>query len=107
MLAESLTGIVAQQLLKRADGSGRVAAHEVLVGTPAIASTIRESKTTMIPSLIQSGSQDGMRGLDQTLEQLVREGVVSAEAALEKANDKQYFASLPSVAGKLPPGLGV
>ncbi len=104
MLAESLTGIVAQQLLKKADGSGRVAAHEVLVGTPAVSSTIRESKTTMIPSLIQAGSQEGMRGLDQTLEQLVRDDVISAEAALEKANDKQYFASLPSVKNKLNPG---
>jgi twitching motility protein PilT len=107
MLAESLAGIVAQQLLKKADGSGRVAAHEVLVGTPAVASTIRESKTAMIPSLIQSGAQDGMRGLDQTLETLVKNGSVSAEAALEKANDKQYFASLPTVASKLPQSMKV
>ncbi len=101
MLAESLAGIVAQQLLKRADGSGRVAAHEVLVGTNAVASAIRESKTSMIPSLIQGGAQDGMRGLDPTLEKLVIEGTVRAQDALEKASDKRHFAKLPGVARKL------
>jgi twitching motility protein PilT len=105
MLAESLTGIVAQQLLRKADGSGRVAAHEVLVGTNAVSSTIRESKTNMIPSLIQAGAKDGMRGMDQTLEMLVKNDIISAESGLEKANDKEYFMSLPSVRPKLPQGV--
>lgn len=98
MLADSLAGIVAQQLLKRADGKGRVAVHEILVGSTAISSTIREAKTTMIPSLIQAGAQLGMQGMDAALERLVREQVVSARDAFEKALDKESFARIPLVA---------
>lgn len=101
MLADSLAGIVAQQLLKRADGSGRVAVHEILVATTAVASTIRESKTMMIPSLIQSGAQLGMQSMDAALERLVREKVVTARDAFEKALDKESFAKVPVVAAGL------
>lgn len=98
MLAESLAGIVAQQLLKRADGSGRVAVQEILVGNTGVSSTIREGKTTMIPSLIQGGGKEGMQSMDAALEKLVREQVVSAGAALDKALDKESFAKVPLVA---------
>ncbi|MFV8754064.1 type IV pilus twitching motility protein PilT [Nannocystaceae bacterium ST9] len=101
MLAESLAGIVAQQLLKRADGSGRVAAHEVLIGTTAVSTCIRENRTSMIDSIIQSSGRDGMQGMDATLDRLVREGSIRADDALEKAIDKHGFAKLPHVRSQL------
>lgn len=98
MLAESLVGVVAQQLLRRKDGTGRVAVHEVLVGTTGVSATIREGRTSMIPSLIQGGRKDGMLGMDAALEALVREGVVSAADALAKALDKEAFGKIDAVA---------
>jgi twitching motility protein PilT len=94
MLAESLMGIVAQQLLRTADGKRRVAVHEILVGSPALASMIRENKTFQIPSLMQGGQAQGMQTMDMALERYVRDGTVSAEGALEKAIDKESFAKL-------------
>jgi twitching motility protein PilT len=94
MLAESLAGIVAQQLLRTADGKRRVAAHEILVGSPAIASMIRENKTFQIPSLMQAGQSQGMQTMDMALERYVRDGTISPEVALEKAIDKESFAKL-------------
>ncbi|MBA2539380.1 MAG: PilT/PilU family type 4a pilus ATPase [Deltaproteobacteria bacterium] len=91
LLADSLARVVAQQLLPRADGTGRVAAHEILIGSTALASLIREGKTQQVASFIQSGSAEGMQGMDATLERLVREGAVSAQHALEKAQDKESF----------------
>jgi len=92
MLSESLTGIVAQQLLRTADGKRRVAVHEILVGSPALASMIRENKTFQIPSLMQGGQAQGMQTMDMALERYVRDGTVSLEGALEKAIDKESFA---------------
>ncbi len=97
MLAESLAGIVAQQLLKTADGKGRVGCHEILIGTPAIASQIREGKTFQIPSLIQAGQNLGMQTMDMALERLVAQKTITAEAALEKALDKESFAKAVGV----------
>jgi twitching motility protein PilT len=94
MLSESLAGIVAQQLLKTADGKGRVAAHEILVGTPGLASMIREGKTFQVPSLMQAGQGLGMQTMDMALERLVAKGTITAEAALEKATDKESFQKL-------------
>jgi twitching motility protein PilT len=94
MLAESLAGIVAQQLLRSADGKRRVAAHEILIGSPALASMIRENKTFQIPSLMQGGQAQGMQTMDMALERYVRDGTISAETALEKALDKESFAKL-------------
>jgi twitching motility protein PilT len=91
MLAESLVGIVAQQLLKTADGKGRVAAHEILIGSPGISSMIREGKTFQLLSSIQAGVGQGMQTMDMALERLVTAGVVSPEAGLEKASDKEAF----------------
>jgi len=103
LLADSLAGVVAQQLLRRADVKGRVAAHEILLGTYALASLIREAKTSQIPGLIQSGSAEGMQGMDAALERLVSAGTVSARDALDKALDKEAFAKLPAVARSLGP----
>jgi len=104
LLSDSLVGIVAQQLLKRADGSGRVAVHEILIGNTAVASTIRESKTAMISSLIQAGAREGMQSMDAGLDKLVRDGTITPQDALDKALDKESFARLPHVAQALGTG---
>ncbi|CAM3817490.1 PilT/PilU family type 4a pilus ATPase [Corallococcus sp. ZKHCc1 1396] len=91
MLAESLAGIVAQQLVKTADGKGRVAALEILVGGAAIASMIREGKVFQIASKMQAGQGQGMQTLDMHLERLVKDDVILPDAALEKAQDKENF----------------
>ena len=101
MLADSLAGIVAQQLLRKADRSGRVAAQEILIGTPGVASAIREAKTSMLQSLIQGGGSHGMQSIDAVLSGLVSQGQVTAQDALEKAADKDSFAKLPHVAAGL------
>jgi twitching motility protein PilT len=101
MLADSLEGIVAQQLLKKADGSGRIAAQEILIGTSGVAAAIRESKISMLQSLIQSGGSYGMQSIDAVLAKMVAEGKVRPEDALEKAADKDTFAKIPQVAAAL------
>ncbi len=81
MLSESLVAVISQSLLKLKDGSGRVAAHEIMVGTPAIRNLIRENKIAQMYSMIQTGAQFGMQTLDQCLLDLVRRNVIShAEA---------------------------
>ncbi len=94
MLAEGLVGIVAQQLCKRADGKGRVAALEILVGSAGIASMIREGKTFQIPSRMQAGQAQGMQTMDMALERLLSSKVIAPETALEKASDKEAFAKV-------------
>jgi twitching motility protein PilT len=91
MLAEALVGIVAQQLLRTADGAGRVAAHEILVGSTAVASIIRDAKTFQLGSLMQAGRGQGMQTMDMALEALVRGNVVVFADALDKADDKDAF----------------
>jgi twitching motility protein PilT len=80
-LAGCLAGVVAQRLLPRADGNGRVAALEVLVATAAVRNLIREGKTFQIPSAIQTGHQAGMRSMESALRQLVSQGLVRAADA--------------------------
>ncbi|HZH18351.1 MAG TPA: type IV pilus twitching motility protein PilT [Archangium sp.] len=94
MLAEGLAGIVAQQLIRTADGKGRVAALEILIGTSAIASMIREGKVFQIASKMQASQNLGMQTLDMHLEKLVAANTITPEAALEKAQDKEAFAKL-------------
>jgi twitching motility protein PilT len=98
MLAEGLAGIVAQQLLKTADGKGRVAALEILVGSSAVSALIREGKSFQIPSVMQGGQAQGMQTMDMALERLVRAGTVAPDIALEKASDRESFAKL--IAGR-------
>jgi twitching motility protein PilT len=94
MLAEGLAGIVAQQLIRTADGKGRVAALEILTGSSAIASMIREGKVFQIASKMQASQNLGMQTLDMHLERLVGAGTITPEAALEKAQDKEAFAKV-------------
>jgi twitching motility protein PilT len=91
MLADALAGIVAQQLLKTKDDKGRVAALEILVGTSAVASLIREGKTSQLAGVLQGGQSLGMQTMDMALERLLTQGKVTAEAALEVAGDKEAF----------------
>lgn len=91
MLSESLRGVVAQQLLRRKGGGGRVAAHEILVGTPAVANLIREGKTFQLPSILQTGKREGMIQMDQAIMALLMAGVVEGEEAYAKAFDKALF----------------
>lgn len=90
MLSESLRAVVAQTLLKKI-GGGRVAAHEVLVGTSAVKNLIREDKVAQIYSMIQTGAQYGMQTLDQALQVLVRNGTIDRTTAASKAHDKNNF----------------
>ena len=101
MLSDALAGIVAQQLLRTKDGKKRVAVHEILVSNTGVSAAIRESKTSLIPSLIQGGRREGMQSMDSALEKLVKDGTVSAADALDKALDKQSFSKIPMVAAGL------
>ncbi len=91
MLSESLRAVISQTLMKTKDGTGRVAAHEIMVGTPAIRNLIREGKVAQMYSAIQSGAQLGMQTLDQNLADLVKRNVVSREEARNKAANKDNF----------------
>jgi twitching motility protein PilT len=91
MLSESLQAVISQSLLKTKDGSGRVAAHEIMLGTPAIRNLIRESKIAQMYSAIQTGSNLGMQTLDQNLTDLVRRNVISAAAARAAAKIPDNF----------------
>ncbi len=90
MLSESLRAVIAQTLLKK-KGGGRVAAHEIMIGTPAIRNLIRENKIAQMYSAIQTGQQFGMQTLDQNLLQLVQKGVVDRTEAMSKAVNKDSF----------------
>jgi twitching motility protein PilT len=91
MLSESLRAVISQALLKTKDGAGRVAAHEIMVGTPAIRNLIREAKVAQMYSAIQTGQQYGMQTLDQNLQDLVKRNVISVEEARNKAANKDNF----------------
>ena len=91
MLSESLQAVVSQTLLKTRDGSGRVAAHEIMIGTPAISNLIREAKIAQMYSAIQTGSNVGMQTLDQNLTDLVRRNVISNAAARSAAKIPDNF----------------
>ncbi|MDH4094067.1 MAG: type IV pilus twitching motility protein PilT [Betaproteobacteria bacterium] len=92
MLSESLRAVISQTLLKTKDGAGRVAAHEIMIGTPAIRNLIRENKIAQMYSAIQTGAGLGMQTLDQNLQDLVRRNVVSMSEARGKAMNKENFA---------------
>ena len=91
MLSESLRAVISQALLKTKDGTGRVAAHEIMVGTPAIRNLIREAKVAQMYSAIQTGQNFGMQTLDQNLTDLVRRNVISMDEARTKAMNKDNF----------------
>ena len=89
-LSESLQGVISQTLLKRANG-GRVAAHEIMIGIPAIRNLIREDKVAQMYSSIQTGSSHGMQTLDQSLEEMVAKRGITRETAREKAKIPDNF----------------
>jgi len=88
MVAESLRGVISHQLIPKTDGTGRVLALEILTNTPAVANVIREAKTYMLPGIIQTGKKQGMRLMDDALIDLYDRGLISAEEAYERADQK-------------------
>jgi twitching motility protein PilT len=91
MLSTSLRGVVSQQLLKKKDGTGRVAALEILINTPASANLIRQGKLDQLESTMQSGGQFGMRTMDAAIQQLLDAGLVSGAEAYKKGINKARF----------------
>jgi twitching motility protein PilT len=89
MVAESLRGVMSHQLIPKKDGTGRVLALEILTNTPAVANVIREAKTYMLPGIIQTGKKQGMRLMDDALIDLYESGLISAEEAYARADQKQ------------------
>jgi twitching motility protein PilT len=90
MLSESLRAVVSQTLLKKI-GGGRIAAHEIMVGTPAIRNLIREGKIAQMYSAIQTGQASGMQTLDQNLSELMAKGMINKEEARFRAINKENF----------------
>ncbi|SHI09958.1 type IV pilus twitching motility protein PilT [Ferrimonas marina] len=90
MLSESLQAVISQTLIKKA-GGGRVAAHEIMIGTPAIRNLIREDKVAQMYSAIQTGMAHGMQTLDQGLENLVNQGLITRADAMSKMSQKSSF----------------
>jgi twitching motility protein PilT len=93
MVSESLRGIVCQQLIPRKDGHGRALALEVLVNNPAVGNLIREAKTFMLPGVMQTGKKLGMKLMDDSLQELLDEGVITPEEAYRRAENKKAFAT--------------
>jgi twitching motility protein PilT len=91
MLSESLQAVISQTLCKLKDGSGRVAAHEIMLGTSAIRNLIREAKVAQMYSTIQTSNSVGMQTLDQNLTDLVRRNIISPAEARSKAKIPDNF----------------
>ena len=90
MMYESLRAVISQTLLKKI-GGGRVAAHEIMIGTSAIKNLIRENKIAQMFSAIQTGQAQGMQTLDQNLQELLARGLISKDEARKKAANKDIF----------------
>lgn len=93
-LADCLQGVVSQQLLPRANGRGRVVATEIMIATPAVRNLIREQQIEQLPTLIQTGSQYGMKTMDKSLKELYESKIISYEAALTKVKNQEEFKKL-------------
>ena len=91
MLSESLVAVISQTLCKTKDGTGRVAAHEIMLGSPAIRNLIREAKIAQMYSSIQTGSGMGMQTLDQNLADLIRKNLITPAEARSKAKQPENF----------------
>jgi len=91
MLANSLRGVLAQLLMKRADGSGRLAVNEILISSAAVSSIIREGATQKLQDVIVSGKGQGMQFMDDAIWALLQQGMVSPHEAFMKAIDKKLF----------------
>jgi len=90
-LSESLKAVISQTLMKTADGNGRIAAHEIMLGTPAIRNLIRENKIPQMVSVMQTGQREGMQTLDMNLQTLLKGRKITQEAAVEKCQNKKLF----------------
>ena len=93
-LADGLRAVIAQTLFKRIDRKGRVVALEILIASPAVRNLIREAKTHQIPSMIRTGKKYGMILLDDSIMELYKKGMVSAEESYAKSNEKGRFRPL-------------
>jgi len=110
MLANSLRGVLAQLLLKKADGSGRLAVNEILIASPAVSAIIREGATQKLQDVIVAGKGQGMQFMDDAIHALLQQGAVTPHEAFMKAIDKRRFkiflpaeeASLGDAAGSAP-----
>src|SRR3954465_5092573 len=91
MLSESLRAVISQTLIKTKDGQGRVAAHEIMISTPAIRNLIRENKVAQMYSAIQTGQQFGMQTLDQCMLEMVKRNVIAVDEARARAANKDAF----------------
>jgi len=91
MLSESLRAVISQTLLKTSDGSGRIAAHEILIGNAAVRNLIRENKLAQLVSVMQTSQREGMQTLDMCLQELLDKGKITRQAAAEKAQNKALF----------------
>ena len=100
MLAASLQGVVAQQLLRTADGKGRIAAFEILVGTSALSNLVRAGQSSKIESMIQGGGALGMQSMDLHIQRLLNEGLITGEEAYQKAFNKKTFERYWSFTGE-------
>ncbi len=105
MLSESLQAVISQTLVKK-PGGGRVAAHEIMIGVPAIRNLIREDKVAQMYSAIQTGANYGMQTMDQCLQNLVSAGKISQTDAQSKAHDKKLFSSAIGGGGDMGGGFG-
>lgn len=90
MLSESLRAVISQTLMKKV-GGGRIAAHEIMIGTPAIRNLVREDKVAQMYSAIQTGQAHGMQTLDQCLQELLKRGLVTKQDARSRAQNKESF----------------
>lgn len=93
-LGNCLQGVVSQLLLPHASGKGRVLATEVMIGTPGVRNLIREQEIEQIPTLMQTGTQYGMRTMDKSLKELVQKQMISLEAAMTKVKNPEEFKQL-------------
>ena len=94
MLSESLRAVISQTLLKTKDGTGRVAAHEIMIGTPAIRNLIRENKVAQMYSAIQTGGNLGMQTLDQSLQDLVKRNIVAIRRCARRGAEQGHLPGL-------------
>jgi twitching motility protein PilT len=97
MLSTSLRGVISQQLIPRAGKPGRVAAHEILVNTPAVANLIRQGKLDQLENAMQSGAAHGMRLMDSAIQELLDKGIINGKEAYKKAINKAKFEAVKDI----------
>ncbi|MEM1157548.1 MAG: PilT/PilU family type 4a pilus ATPase [Verrucomicrobiota bacterium] len=99
MVSESIRGVICQQLVPKADGTGRVLALEIMTNTPAVANLIREGDNHMLPGVMQTGKKDGMRLMDDSLMELYEANIISSDEAYARSQNKKLFAAAIAAQG--------